>query len=172
MCGLVIFYCTYRPHFLIHSSIDRHLSCFHVLATVHSAMVNTRVWFCFDYGILRVYTGHISWVFTLKNKTDKNKVIFYIIYIHSISPSKYFLSVVYNLCSHELLRWLWILSMTIIHACVCLLICLRIARRNKEKHLKIFWSKIIHRMTICLFYRWAKNMVGSLICEPFYELEI
>ena len=74
--GWVVFHCVYIPHlffsfrfsvhliensshlfvslfltfyhiFLIHSSVDGHLSCFHVLATMNSAAVNTRVHVCF-----------------------------------------------------------------------------------------------------------------------------
>ena len=37
-----IFHCIYTPH-LFHSSINGHLGCFHVLATVNSASLNTEV---------------------------------------------------------------------------------------------------------------------------------
>ena len=40
--GWVIFHCIYIPHF-IHSSVDGHLGCFHVLAIVNSATMNTGV---------------------------------------------------------------------------------------------------------------------------------
>ena len=38
----MIFYCVYHG-FLIHSYVDGHLGCFHVLATINSAVMNFRV---------------------------------------------------------------------------------------------------------------------------------
>ena len=41
--------------FLIHSSADRHLGCFHVLAIINSAVMNTGVHVSFISGFLSVY---------------------------------------------------------------------------------------------------------------------
>ena len=41
--------------FFIHSSVDGHLGCFHVLAIVNSAAVNIVVHDSLNYGFLRVY---------------------------------------------------------------------------------------------------------------------
>ena len=40
--GHTVFRCIYAPHFL-HSSVNGHLGCFHVLAIVNNAAVNTGV---------------------------------------------------------------------------------------------------------------------------------
>ena len=48
----------YICHIFTHSSVSAHLSCFHVLATVRSAAMNTGVLFklcVLNYGFLRVY---------------------------------------------------------------------------------------------------------------------
>ena len=41
--------------FFIHSSVDGHLGCFHVLAIVNSAAMNIGVHVFLNYGFLRVY---------------------------------------------------------------------------------------------------------------------
>ena len=50
-------------HFFIHSSVDGHLDCSHVLAVVSSVAVNPGVHVSFSYSFLRVYAQHwFCWV--------------------------------------------------------------------------------------------------------------
>ena len=48
--------CVY--HILTQSSVDEHLGCFHVLAIVNSAAVNTGVHISFQMSVLS-FSGHI-----------------------------------------------------------------------------------------------------------------
>ena len=41
--GEVLFHCMYIYHIVIHSCVNGHLGCFHILATVNSASINTGV---------------------------------------------------------------------------------------------------------------------------------
>ena len=41
--------------FFIHSSLDGHLGCFYVLATVNSAAMNNEIYVSFNFGFLRIY---------------------------------------------------------------------------------------------------------------------
>ena len=38
--GWIVSYHTYVPHLFVHSSVDRHLDCFHIFAIMHSAATN------------------------------------------------------------------------------------------------------------------------------------
>uniref|UniRef100_A0A4X1T794 Uncharacterized protein n=1 Tax=Sus scrofa TaxID=9823 RepID=A0A4X1T794_PIG len=46
------------PYFLIHSCVDGHLGCFHVLAIVNSAAMNTGVQISFRVGVF-IFFGYM-----------------------------------------------------------------------------------------------------------------
>ena len=52
--GRVIFHCIYVPH-LLYSSVDGHLSCFHVLAIINSAALNIGVHVSFQIRVFYRY---------------------------------------------------------------------------------------------------------------------
>ena len=55
----VMFYCVYIYHIsFIYSSLDGHVGCFHVLATVNSAAMNNRVKESFQ---IRIFYGYTPW---------------------------------------------------------------------------------------------------------------
>ena len=90
--------------FLIHSSADGHLGCFHVLAIINSAIINcdehwgTRV--SFNSGFLSVYaqqcylcrlTGPSSWSFALNEITYEKSFLQWLAQgKHSINGSYYY----------------------------------------------------------------------------------
>ena len=49
--GWVVFHCRYIPHLFIHSSINRHLGCFHVFANWNNAAVNTGIHISFGISV-------------------------------------------------------------------------------------------------------------------------
>ena len=47
-----VYTCTYISQFFyIHSSIDKHLGCFHVLTIVYKAVINVGLWTSFQYSV-------------------------------------------------------------------------------------------------------------------------
>ena len=57
--GLVVFHYIYiLPHIFIHSSVSGHLGCFHVLAIINNAAMNTGVHVSFQIRVC-VFSGYI-----------------------------------------------------------------------------------------------------------------
>ena len=52
----LIFHCVYVPNFFIHLSVDGHLGCFHVLAIVNSAAMNSGIHVSFSILVSLGYT--------------------------------------------------------------------------------------------------------------------
>ena len=77
ICCWIIFHYVDRPHLFIHSSVEGHLGCVHLLATVPSAAVNTREQiFEYKFSILwGIYleAGLLGWGYCLKARIrEKN----------------------------------------------------------------------------------------------------
>ena len=54
-------HCIYTTSFLIHSSVNRRLGCFHVLVIVNSAAVNIEVHVYFQIRFLQIYALGLPW---------------------------------------------------------------------------------------------------------------
>ena len=68
-CGWVIFLCIYVTHLFIHSSVDGHLGCFHVLAL--SIGVHMSFWIMVFSGYMAPHSSTLAWKIPWTEEPDR-----------------------------------------------------------------------------------------------------